>query len=59
MIGQLDGADSVIDPFAGSGTTGLACIKHGKQCVLIERDEGYCQKIVERIKGYAPQMELF
>ena len=59
MVGQLDGVDSVIDPFAGSGTTGLACIKHGKQCVLIEKDEGYCQKIVERIKGYAPQLDLF
>lgn len=31
---------SVVDPFAGSGTTGLACMELGIDCTLIERDQG-------------------
>ncbi len=59
IIGQLDGAETIIDPFAGSGTTGLACIRRNRKCVLIERDVEYCKRIVERIKEYNPQLELF
>ena len=29
---------TVLDPFAGRGTTGQACVLEGFQCVLIERD---------------------
>jgi len=29
----------VLDPFTGSGTTGVACLKHGRQFVGIERDK--------------------
>ncbi len=42
MINDLIGAfdvRSVCDPFAGSGTVGLACLEHGKDCTLIERDK--------------------
>jgi len=35
--------DTIVDPFAGSGTTGIACMKRGKKCVLIEKDEAYCE----------------
>ena len=59
IVGQLDGVETVVDPFAGSGTTGLACMKHGLKCVLIERDEEYCRRITARIREYNPQMELF
>ena len=59
IVGQLDGVKAVIDPFAGSGTTGLACLKHGLKCIMIEKDEEYCRRIVQRIKAYNPQMELF
>lgn len=42
MINDLIGAfnaQTVCDPFAGSGTTGLACLEHGKQATLIEAGE--------------------
>lgn len=41
--------DTVIDPFAGSITTGIACMYSGRKCILIERDSTYCERIVERI----------
>jgi adenine-specific DNA-methyltransferase len=37
--------DHVIDPFAGTGTTGRACAKHNRNCSLIDIDETYCQKM--------------
>ncbi|MCB0403182.1 MAG: site-specific DNA-methyltransferase [Bdellovibrionales bacterium] len=33
--------DMVLDPFAGVGTTGVAALKHGRRCVLIERQSPY------------------
>jgi site-specific DNA-methyltransferase (adenine-specific)/site-specific DNA-methyltransferase (cytosine-N4-specific) len=37
----------VVDPFAGSGSTGLAAISQNRRCVLIDNNEAYC-KIAER-----------
>lgn len=31
----------VLDPFFGSGTTGLAAIKHGRRCIGVEANEEY------------------
>ena len=33
----------VLDPFGGSGTTAMACVKTGRQYVLIEKDPEYCE----------------
>lgn len=37
IIGSFE-ARSVLDPFAGSGTTGMACAELAIDCVLVERD---------------------
>jgi DNA modification methylase len=39
----------VLDPFAGSGTTGMACKMEGRNFVLIEQDEHYCEIAKRRI----------
>lgn len=36
----------VLDPFAGSGSTAVACKKHGRKCIAIEKDPSYI-KIIE------------
>lgn len=42
--------ESVIDPFMGTGTTGVAAIMHGKTFIGIERNEKYFEIACERIK---------
>ena len=40
--------DVVLDPFAGSGTTGIACQRLGRKARLIEIDPKYCAVILQR-----------
>lgn len=39
----------VLDPFAGSGTTGLAAMQGGYRAVLIEREPRFCDLILARL----------
>jgi DNA modification methylase len=39
----------VLDPFAGSGTTGMACLREGFRCILIEREAEYVADIRKRL----------
>jgi len=41
--------DYVLDPFMGSGTTGVACINTGRMFIGIEKDEGYFNLAQQRI----------
>ena len=40
---------TVLDCFAGSGTTGVACKNLNRNFILIEQDEKYCDIIKERV----------
>lgn len=44
-----DPDDLVLDCFGGSGTTALACKNTGRRCILIERDERYCETAAQRL----------
>lgn len=43
--------DTIFDPFAGSGTTGVACIESGRNFVGIEREDKYVKMAKSRIKN--------
>jgi site-specific DNA-methyltransferase (adenine-specific) len=42
----------LLDPFAGSGTTGVAALATGRDCILIEREASYVADIRERMAHY-------
>jgi site-specific DNA-methyltransferase (adenine-specific) len=42
---------SVIDPFAGTGTTGAAAIMEGVDSILIEREEAYIKDIYRKLNA--------
>jgi len=41
---------TILDPFAGSGTTGRAAKDMGRKAVLIEREERYCEIAARRMR---------
>lgn len=42
ILHTTDENDLVLDCFGGSGSTGKACINTKRRCVLIEKNEAYC-----------------
>lgn len=53
-----DPGDIVLDPFAGSGTTGVACIRLGRRFIGIERDPKYAAVARERLEAEAQGLSL-
>lgn len=51
--------DTILDPFMGSGTTGVACAKLGRKFIGIELDENYFNIACERIEKAYAQPDLF
>ena len=47
----------VLDPFAGSGTTGVAAVQSGRGYILVEQDAGYCAIADRRLSEV--QMGMF
>lgn len=45
--------DGVYEPFAGSGTTLIACEKTGRHCFAMELDPRYVDTIVKRFEEYS------
>lgn len=43
---------TVLDPFAGSGTTAVAALATGRNAILIEREDAYIADIRERLAFY-------
>ena len=48
-LGQAKGVQTVLDPFMGSGTTGVACVEMDKTFVGIEREAKYFDIACKRI----------
>jgi DNA modification methylase len=59
-LGFLPDARTILDPFMGSGTTGVACVQLGRKFIGIELDPGYfdiaCRRISDELKR--PRLDL-
>ena len=54
-----DPGATVLDPFMGSGTTGIACIRTGRRFIGIERDPDHYAEAKARIANELAQGDLF
>lgn len=52
----VDRGATVLDPFAGSGTTGVACIEMGFRFIGIEIDERYFRIACNRLRTATPSL---
>lgn len=50
--------DIVLDPFGGSGTTGVAAKEFDRRSVLIELNPDYVEKAIDREKNVQPQLAM-
>ena len=50
---------TVLDPFMGSGTTGVACRNLKRNFIGIELNEDYFNTAKKRIESHTVQSELF
>ena len=50
--------DTILDPFMGSGTTGVACIQTGRRFIGIEIEPRYFDIACERIRRAYEQPRL-
>jgi DNA modification methylase len=48
-----------LDPFMGSGTTGVACVREGRRFIGIELDPDYFDIAVKRIRDAYAQPDMF
>ena len=50
---------TILDPFFGSGTLGVACEKMGIPWIGIEKEESYCEITAKRIERETRQGSMF
>lgn len=58
-LGFLPDAQTILDPFMGSGTTGVACVNLGRKFIGIEREPKYFDIACRRIEDAYKQPRLF
>lgn len=58
IVGILPDDALIIDPFCGSGTTGVACKILDRDFIGIEIDNEYARLATERIESATWQLEL-
>lgn len=58
-IEQAGNPQSILDPFMGSGTTGVACAQMGRSFIGIEREPAYFDIACRRIEQAYKQGQLF
>ena len=60
LLGRFSIAnETILDPFMGSGTTGVAAIQMGRKFIGIEREPKYFDISCKRIEQAVSQGQLF
>ena len=53
---EMTTAGTILDPFMGSGTTGVACVRTGRKFLGVEKEEKYfriaCKRIQDELERY-------
>ena len=52
-------SNTILDPFMGSGTTGVAAVQMGRSFIGIEREKQYFDIACERIEKAQLQTDMF
>ena len=55
----VDKGNLVLDPFMGSGTTGVACLNTGRRFIGIEKKQKYFDIACRRIEAASKNIDLF
>lgn len=58
-IDKMDEPKTILDPFMGSGTTGVAAVQMGRKFIGIEREERYFEIACRRIEDAQRQGDMF
>lgn len=58
-LGFIPDAQTILDPFMGSGTTGVAAVQMGRKFVGVERDPEYFDIACKRIEEAQRQGDMF
>lgn len=59
IVNSSDANEIVLDPFMGSGTTAIACIKEHRHYIGFELSKEYYDKAIQRIENEKAQLTLF
>lgn len=51
ILTHINEGDIILDPFMGSGTTGIACLLNKRKFIGIEKDDDYFKISSERLKN--------
>jgi len=58
-IDQIGNPKTILDPFMGSGTTGVAAVQMGRKFIGIEREPKYFDIACKRIEQASKQVDMF
>jgi site-specific DNA-methyltransferase (adenine-specific) len=58
ILAATDAGDLVVDPFSGSGTTGISAVKHGRRFVGIDVDTNFLDLAIKRYTQQNAQAKL-
>ncbi|KXH87543.1 site-specific DNA-methyltransferase [Sporosarcina sp. HYO08] len=59
LLASTKEGDIVLDPFFGSGTTGVVALKHNRDYLGIELVKEYAELAQNRLNEFSPQLNLF